>query len=174
MVMATTPTEHPVDTGRIDQDNILLKQDKGLLWEITRRFPSIPEPDFKGYNMAMDPFQAVGNIVPSLPPQRKGRVPQYSRDNFVLLQGKLDQLEDAGVIAKPEMLGIPVEYRNASFLVTKPNGGHRLVVAKYCKPQPSLMQDVSNTLRIISKWKYLIITDLTSAFHQILLSRNSQ
>ena len=179
VVMATTPTEHPVDTVRIDPDNILPQQDKALLREITRRFPSVFKPDFKGYNGAMGPFQAVVNIGPSLPPQRKGRVPQYSRDKLVLLQEKLDQLEEAGIIAKPEMVGISVEYLNPSFLVTKPNGGHRLVtafseVAKYCKPQPSLMPDVNNTLRIISKWKYLIVTDLTSAFHQIPLSRKSQ
>ena len=179
VVMATTPTEHPVDTVRIDPDNILPQQDKALLWEITLRFPSVFKPDFKGYNGAMGPFQAVVNIGPSLPPQRKGRVPQYSHDNLVLLQEKLDQLEEAGIIAKPEMVGISVEHLNPSFLVTKPNGGHRLVtafseVAKYCKPQPSLMPDVNNTLRIISKWKYLIVTDLTSAFHQIPLSRKSQ
>ena len=36
------------------------------------------------------------------------------------------------------------------------------------------MPYVNNTPRIISKWKYLIVTDLTSAFHQIPLSRKSQ
>ena len=88
VVMATTPTEHPVDTVRIDPDNILPKQYKGLVWEITRRFPSVFEPDFKGYSGAMGPFQAVVNIGPSLftppppLPQRKGRVPQYSRDKL--------------------------------------------------------------------------------------------
>lgn len=47
-------------------------------------------------------------------------------------------------------------------------------VAKYCKPQPSLMPDVKSTLRAIGQWKYLIITDLTSVFHQIPLSHKSK
>ena len=79
---------------------------------------------------------------------------------------------------RPEDLGITVEYLNPSFLVKKPNGDYRLVTAftdvgRYSKPQPSLMPDVDSTLRHIAQWKYLIATDLTSAFYQIPLARES-
>ena len=55
------------------------------------------------------------------------------------------------VLAKPEDVGVTVEYLNPSFLVKKPSGDFRLVtafseVAKYAKPQPSLMPNVDNTL----------------------------
>ena len=91
---------------------------------------------------------------------------------------KFDQLEKAGVFARPEDVGVCVEYLNPSFLVKKPNGGFRLVTAfadvgRYSKPQPSLMPNVDSTLRSIAKWKYLIATDLTSAFYQIPLSHES-
>ena len=43
----------------------------------------------------------------------------------------------------------------------------------YSKPQPSLMPDVDPTLRSIARWKYLITSDLTSAFYQIPLSKSS-
>lgn len=71
-----------------------------------------------------------------------------------------------------------MEYLNPSFLVSKPNGGHRLVTAfedvgRYSKPQPSLMPDIDSTLRTISQWKYFIVTDLSSAFYQIPLARES-
>ena len=88
------------------------------------------------------------------------------------LQSKFDELEEAGVLAKPEQVDTTVEYLNPSFLVHKPNGGHRLVTAfgevgQYSKPQPSLMPNVDSTLRAIGGWKYIIITDLLKSFYQI-------
>ena len=60
----------------------------------------------------------------------------------------------------------------------KPTGGHRLVTAladvgRYSKPQPSLMPNVDSILRHIAQWKYIIAKDLTSAFYQIPLARDS-
>ena len=71
-----------------------------------------------------------------------------------------------------------VEYLNPSFLVKKPSGGSRLVTAfaevgQYAKPQPSLMPDVESTLRTIASWQYIITTDLTSAFYQTPLDKDS-
>ena len=60
----------------------------------------------------------------------------------------------------------------------KTSGGFRLVTAfaeigRYSKPQPSLMPDVDSTLRSSARWKYLITSDLSSAFCQIPLSKSS-
>ncbi|VDH95913.1 Hypothetical predicted protein [Mytilus galloprovincialis] len=115
---------------------------------------------------------------PVQPPQRKGRMPQYSKNNLVELQNKFDELECKGVFRKPEDVGISVEYINPSFLVKKASGGFRLVTAfadvgRYSKPQPSLMPDVDSTLRTIAQWKYIIKSDLTSAFYQIPLAKDS-
>ena len=89
-----------------------------------------------------------------------------------------DELEQAKVFRRPEDLGITVEHLNPSFLVKKPSGGHRLVtvfadVARYSKPQPSLMPEVNTTLSTITPWRHLIKTDLTQAFYQIPLSQSS-
>ena len=46
-------------------------------------------------------------------------------------------------------------------------------VARYSKPQPSLMPDVDTTLRTIAPWRYMIQTDLTRAFYQIPLAQSS-
>ena len=115
---------------------------------------------------------------PVQPPQRKRRLPQYAPDKMVQLQEKFDDLESQGIFQPPESVGVTVEYLNPSFLVKKPNGGHRLVTAfadvgRYSKPQPSLLPDVDSTLRAIAKWKYIIVTDLTSAFYQIPLAKTS-
>ena len=60
----------------------------------------------------------------------------------------------------------------------KRNGGFRLVTAftdvgRYSKPQPSLMPDVDSTLLKIACWKYIIVSDLSQAFYQIPLAKNS-
>ena len=91
-------------------------------------------------------------MSPAQPPQRKGKLPLYGRSRLVELQSRFDELESDGVFAKPEDIGINVEYLNPSFLVNKPGGGARLVTAfadvgQYCKPQPSLLPDVDSTLR---------------------------
>lgn len=105
-------------------------------------------------------------------------MPQYSKDKLVELQERFDDFEKQGVFARPENLGVTAEYLNPSFLVKKPQGGFRLVTAfadvgRNSKPQQSLMPDVDSTLRAIGQWKYLIKTDLTSAFYQIPLAKQS-
>ena len=97
---------------------------------------------------------------------------------MIALQSKFDELENAGVFVKPEQVNVSVEYLNLSFLVNKTNGGHRLVtsfgeVGRYSKPQPSLMPQVDNVLRDITKWKFIIITDLLKSFYQIPLANDS-
>ena len=101
--------------------------------------------------------------VPKL--HEEGRVPQYSLNQLVELQVKFDELEQAQVLCRPEGLGIT-------------SGGHRLVtafadVARYSKPQLSLMPDVDTTLRTVAPWRYMIKTDLTRAFYRIPLSKSS-
>ena len=85
------------------------------------------------------------------------------------LHEKFDELERAEVFARPEDIGVAVEYLNPSFLVRKSNGGYRLVTAfnevgKYNKPQKSLMPDANSILRTIERWKYIVSTDLSAAF----------
>ena len=98
--------------------------------------------------------------MPSNPhPQRKGRVPHCARNKLQELHRKFDELENQGVFAPPESLGITAEYLNPSFLVKKTSGGFHLVIAfaegcRYSKPQPSLMPDVDSTLLSIARWKY--------------------
>ena len=161
-----------------DPENTLPGNIVNQFHELHREFDHVFEPAFPGYNGAVGPLQSVVNMGPVQPPQRKGRVPQYSRNKLVELQNKIDELEALGVFKRPEHVPVVVEYLNPSFLVKKPKGGHRLVTAftevgAYAKPQPSLMPNVDATLRQIACWKYLITTDKTSAFYQILLAPES-
>lgn len=162
----------------LDPDDVMPPDIRDKFRALHREFDSVFDSHFKGYNGAMGPFKARVNMGPVLPPQRKGRVPQYSRGQLQELQAQFDVLKGMGVFRKPEDVDITVEYVNPSFLIKKPGGGFRLVTAftdvgRHSKPQPSLMPDVDSTLRLIAQWKYIIATDLTKAFYQIPLSRDS-
>ena len=132
----------------------------------------------QGYTGAVGPFEAKVNMGPVEPPQRKDRLPQYARNTLVDFQNKVYELEKLGVFKRPEDINVAVEYLNPLFVVKKSNGGYRLDTAfadlgRYSKPQPSLMTDVDSTLRQIAQWRHIITTDLTSAFYQIPLARES-
>ncbi|KAI8514461.1 hypothetical protein Bbelb_070520 [Branchiostoma belcheri] len=183
----TVPTHVPMhkpeafssDTVQLDPDNILSSTQRYRMSSVLQNFDEVFNTNFPGYNGAVGPIHAVVNMGPAQPPQRKGRLPLYGRNRLVQLQQELDELETRGVIGTPESADTVVEYLNPSFLVNKPNGGHRLVtaftdVAKYCKPQPSLLPNINQVLRQIACWKYIIVSDLTAAYHQIPLHPTSR
>ncbi|VDI67074.1 Hypothetical predicted protein [Mytilus galloprovincialis] len=166
------------DLVRVDPDGLLQPCIKEKFKSLLRQYDNVFSPTFKGYNGAVGALEAKVNMGPVQPPQRKGRIPQYSKTQLVTLQEKFNELEDIGVFKKPEDIGVTVEYLNPSFLIKKPNGGFRLVTAfadvgRYSKPQPSLMPDVDSTLRQIAQWKHIVISDLTKSFYQIPLHRDS-
>ena len=69
-------------------------------------------PKIEEYNGSSGPFQAVVNMGPVQPPQRKGRIPQYSRDKLTELQKKFDDLEEVGVFVRPEDVDVAVEAKS--------------------------------------------------------------
>ena len=165
-------------TVSIDPSNILSVAERNDFKNINQMYDDVFSDSIGCYNGASGPFTHIINMGPSLPPQRRGRVPLYNRSNLELLQDKFDELLNEGVFSKPEDLGMSVEYVNPSFLVKKSSGGHRLVTAFneigiYAKPQPSVMPNVDETLRQIAQWKYIIKADLSQAYYQIPISKNS-
>ena len=175
---STTPPSSSVESVHVDPDGLLSPAEKAAFISLLKEFQLVFDPRIPGYNGAAGPIEGVVNMGPVEPPQRKGRVPQYSRDQLDLLQTKFDELEAQGIFSRPEDLNVVVEYLNPSFLVKKRNGGFRLVTAftdvgRYSKPQPSLMPDVDSTLLKIACWKYIVVSDLSQAFYQIPLAKNS-
>ena len=84
-----------------------------------------------------------------------------------------------GVFAKPEEVNVYAECVNPSFLVNKPSGGHGMVtsfgeVAAHNKPKPTLTPSIGSTIRNVGSWKYLIKTNLSKAYFQISLHRDSK
>ena len=93
------------DSVKLDPDNILPTECREQFKDLLQEFDQVFSPDLQGYNGAVGPFEAVVNMGPVEPPQRKGRVPQYSRNKLVELQAKFDALEAQGVFKRPEDIG---------------------------------------------------------------------
>ena len=109
------------------------------------------------------------------PLREKAEFPSIPREAGCPL-GQVRRAREPRGIRKAEDHNITVEYINSSFLVKKPNGGHRLVtvfadVGRYSKPEPTLMPDADSTLRQIGQWQYICVSDLSSAFYQIPLDK---
>ena len=145
----------------LDPANLLPRDVRAKFSSLLDEYDHVFDPKIKGYNGSVGPFEARVNMSPVEPPQRKGRLPQYARNQLLELQHKFDELEALGVFRRPEDINIAVEYLNLSFLIKKANGGYRLVTAfadvgRYSKPHPSLMPDVDSTLRLIAQWKHIV------------------
>ncbi|KAJ8414133.1 hypothetical protein AAFF_G00067310 [Aldrovandia affinis] len=158
--VSTTRSSLSSDLVALDPDDIMPSDVKDKFRALHREFDEVFDPQFKGYNGAVGPFQAKVNMGPVQPLNARAgshSTPGVSYKNFrhSLTCWRMS------VFKKPEDVDVSVEYVNPSFLIKKPGGGFRLVTAfadvgRYSKPQPSLMPDVDSTLRLIAQdsWKY--------------------
>ena len=147
--------------------------------EVLKEYDETFNPTISLYNGHSGPCSVDINMGDTQPPPRRARLPSYSKGNMDELQLKFDELVAKGVFARPQELGVKVEYISPSFLVKKPSGGSRLVtdftsLAPYIKVMPSLLPDVNSTLLKIGSWKYIIKSDLTEAYFQVPLSKASR
>ena len=163
----------------VDPEGLVSYEDRQEFHNINLEYDEVFSPTIGRYNGKSGPFQHVINMGPDLPPQQRGRNPKYSRSNSELLQAKIDELLDKGVLARPEDVGVNVEYVSPSFLVKKSNGGHRLVTAfhdlsEHCRPTPAAMPTVGDVVGQVSQWNFLIGSDVTDAYYHIDLSQESK
>ena len=101
----TTPISCHSDAIKIDSDYMLQDSYRAKFQDMVTEFDEVFSPELPGFNGALGRFEATINMGPVQPPQRKGRVPQYSLDKLVELQQKFDDLEKLGVFCTPEKRG---------------------------------------------------------------------
>ena len=132
-------------------------------------------------------FNFVGNVPP---PVHHGCVPSYSsRQDQVLMQAKIDKLEDQGIVAKANEIGIIPKYASPTMLVQKnlvrdlgkekynnlpideKLKYNRLVLCQnksneYVEKIPHMYQTVEDTIQTVGGHAFVITTDLTDSFWQ--------
>ena len=165
----------------LNPDKLLTKEEESSFKQILKTYEEVFNPRISVYNGKSGPCHVQVNMGSNLPPQRKGRLPFYGRNDLIELQNKFDELLAIGVLSRPEEIGVIVENTNPSFLVKKqpPSTDKRLVtdfssIADFCRPTPSVMPDVDTILRSIASWKYIIKTDWSKAYYQIPMKKESK
>ena len=81
------------DAVTVDPDHIIPESVRHQFRQVLQTYDDVFNPTVVGYNGVAGPIEATVNMGPVQPPQRKGCVPQYSRDKLVELQEKFDELE---------------------------------------------------------------------------------
>ena len=166
---------------KLNPHKLFTNSEEGGFKDLLITYDEVFNPAITGYNGKSGKCFVEVNIGPNKPTQRKGRLPYYGKDNLVELQDKFDELQSKGILSRPQDIGITVENTNPSFLVKKqpPSTDKRLVtdfssIATFCRPTPSLLPNVESTLHNIASWKYLIKSDMSSAYHQIEMKKESK
>jgi hypothetical protein len=162
----------------LDPDKQLSIQQRKAFALLHERYDNVFNKRIGKYNDFSGPVRASINMGPVPPPTHKARLPSYNKEKMKLLQDKMDELEDLGILAKPENLGIAVEYSSPSFLIKKPDGTHRLVTAfntigTYARPLPSQSTSVDKVLAFLAGFNFIITTDMTKQFFQLPMDKDS-
>ena len=162
----------------IDPDNQLSSDDVKAFRDLHADYDNVFNPRIAKYNDASGKIRASVNIGPVEPPKQKSFLPSYNRSGMSKLQDHMDDLESMGVLAKPEDVGVVVEYVSPSFLQAKPSGGDRFItsfvnLASFAKSPPSKATHTEDVLRFLARWRYIIKTDMTSQFFQLPVTRRS-
>ena len=123
----------------------------------------------------------MGDVLLSnnIPISKKAKVPTYDSQKNNLLQEKFDELVETKVLRRPEEVGVKVVHTSPSFLVRNPDGTHRLVTSftelnKFIHTLPTKISTSKEVFTAVSKWKYLIKTDLKSAYYQMKIADGAQ
>ena len=161
----------------IDPDGQLSVSQQHKFHHINQKYDQVFNKRIAKYNDASGKVRAYINMGPIEPPPQKARLPSYSTDKLRLLQSKMDDLEDMGVLAKPEDVGVTVEYVSPSFLIKKEED-YRLVTAfnmigTYAKQSPSRSTSSEDVLRFLARFPHIIKTDMTKQFFQLPMKKTS-
>ena len=164
---ATTQSTNKKDLPTSFSDTIMLGPDNQLsdllriqFRQVLRKFDSVFNSNIPGYNSAAGNIDATVNMGPVQPPQRKGHVPQYSRNQLVELQDKYRRAGTSPSLPTIRKYRLDARISIASSPSRQPSPRHHLVTAftdvgRYSIPQPSLISDVDSTLRTIAPWTYI-------------------
>ncbi len=107
------------DDINVDPQHQLTIQERRAFQDLHRRYDTIFNKHIGKYNDYSGRIRARINMGPVEPPQHKARLPSYNTGKMQLLQAKLDELEELGVLARPENVGVRIEHVSPTFLVKK-------------------------------------------------------
>ena len=172
-------SEPEINKISIDPQSIISKGEREEFKAMNKKYSKVFGPNRGSYNSKSGEIIPEVHIGKAAPAPKKGKVPSYNRKNMEVLQEKFDELHREGVLVRAEDYGIQVKHSSPSFLVKKSDDkSHRLVTSftelnKFIRPLPTKMSTTADVLRSVSRWKYIIKTDLKSAYYQMKMKTES-
>ena len=157
---------------QVDPDKILTQDQRQIFHDIHKQFAKLFNTQPGKYNGAWGHINNNLQFATLPPPNARTHIPNYSPTMNAILAEKMDILESWGVLVKPELLDINVEFVSPSMLVPKPEKGEYRVVTDFSslnlhlKRVPNTSATISQAKSRIAKAQYVIHLDLSNYFYQ--------
>ena len=163
------PTVSYLSDIQVDPDDQLSSEWKEKFSSLCKRYSSIITPAPGRYNGY---FGHVDNSLhfSSTPAPVKARLPNYSYEKLLIQAKEMDKMEQFGVLAKPEDLGIVPIHVVPSMLVPKQEPGEYRVVSDFNslnthirKPEV-ILQTMEATKQILAEYEFHAELDLSNYY----------
>ena len=157
---------------KVDPDNILSEHERSLFHDLHKKFAHLFTTQPGRYNGSFGHINNKLQFATPPAPNSRTHVPNYSPTMNQLLAQKMDVLEEWGVLASPESVGVNVQFVSPSMLIPKPDSDdYRLVtdfgaLNVYLKRVPNTSATIMQAKSRIAKSRYVIHLDLANYFYQ--------
>ena len=156
----------------VDPDNILTEDQRKVFYKLNREFSHIFTPNPGRYNGSYGYIDNRLQFSAPSPPNSKTHIRNYAPKINDLLAEKMDILEEWGVLAEPESLGVSVEFVSPSLLVPKPEPNEFRVVTDfsslntYLKRVPNTSATIAQAKSRIARANFVVHLDFSNFFFQ--------
>ena len=160
------------DQVKIDPDSQLDKEWNEKFRETCERFSDVINPNPGRYNNYYGNVDCTIDFCSTPPPSIKARLPNYSSEKLKLMADQMDKMEEMGVLARPENVGVVPAFVVPSLLVPKPEKGEWRLVSDFTplnihiRKFETISPGIEEAKRTIAKYRYNIEMDLSNYFWQ--------
>ena len=107
---------------KIDPDDQLAKVWKERFRRTCDRYSDVINPNPGRYNNHYGNVDCKIDFCSTPPPSVKARLPNYSTEKLKIMAEQMDKMEEMGVLAKPERVGVVPAFVVPSLLVPRASG----------------------------------------------------
>ena len=160
----------------LDPDNRLSNDYKVIFNDILVAHSDILTERPGRYNGAFGQVNCTLTLSGNPPPSSRPRVPNYSQEKLNIMADIMQQMEDWGVLVKPETIGVVPTNIHPCILVPKEGGKFRLVtdfrsIQSHIKQLPTVMPTISDAMTALSSADYHIELDFSNFYWQNSIPR---
>ena len=156
----------------IDPDNQLTEEWRTKFKKVCDDFTDVINPNPGRYNNFYGDVDCSIDFCSSPPPSVKARLPNYSHEKLKIMGNLMDKMENMGVLAKPEDVGVSPSFVVPSLLVPKAEKDEWRLVSDFTplnnhiRKFETVAPGIEETKRILARYKFNIEMDLSNYFWQ--------